>query len=216
MQKLLQDIPRRETSTTTPVLTSDHDNSCRNLLYRCGIPCSTAFLDLEDKLFFDYVYSTSYETTTKRFLTSFAIRRDIFRGFFGDTEDSLRSSSKVLCEEKEYPRGLQGVIPPSPTMIAKFETRGHPGPAGSSWFNGAHGRSRPAGSFWFNGAHGRSRSSRKPRSNRSSRIPRPSWRSRSVGNSRSSRQPRPNRCSSTTPSKNSKPSGYSRSFGISW
>ncbi|PVH69165.1 hypothetical protein DL98DRAFT_541837 [Cadophora sp. DSE1049] len=56
---------------------------------KCGRPRTSALLVDEGFLFFDHIYSTLYDTTPKRYLTSFAITRDFFHSFFGTTEDDL-------------------------------------------------------------------------------------------------------------------------------
>jgi len=74
---------------TAPELTSDHDNCRPELSDRCGRPRTSTLLADEGFLFLGHIYSTLYDTTPKRYLTSFAITRDFFHSFFGTTEDDL-------------------------------------------------------------------------------------------------------------------------------
>ncbi|KAH8745416.1 hypothetical protein F5882DRAFT_111163 [Hyaloscypha sp. PMI_1271] len=92
VQLMYQVLPHPEypgATTTTPELTSDHDNGRPDIIDRCGRPRTSAFQADEGYLFFDHIYSTSYETTPKRHLTSFAVTRDFFHSFFGTAEDEL-------------------------------------------------------------------------------------------------------------------------------
>jgi len=87
-----------ETMTAAPELTSDRENGrpdisdkCGrpDISYRCGRPHSSALQADEGCIFFDHIYSTSYDIAPKRYLTSFAITRDFFHSFFGTAEDDL-------------------------------------------------------------------------------------------------------------------------------
>ena len=87
--EIIGDIPRVETVKGKPELTSDHENCRPDIADRCGRPRASALEADEGYLFIDYIYSTSYDTTPKRYLTSFAITRDFFHSFFGTAEDDL-------------------------------------------------------------------------------------------------------------------------------
>jgi hypothetical protein len=87
--QIIGDIARAETVTTAPELTSDHENGRPDASDRCGRPRASALQADEGFLFFDHIYSTSYDTTPKRYLTSFAVTRDFFHSFFGTAEDEL-------------------------------------------------------------------------------------------------------------------------------
>jgi hypothetical protein len=84
-----------------PELTSDRNNYSsdildkRGRLDRSGRPHTSAFLSDEGNLFFDHIYSTSYDTAPKRYLTSFAITRDFFHSFFGTAADDLDQQSSL-------------------------------------------------------------------------------------------------------------------------
>jgi len=43
----------------------------------------------EDKIFYDYTHSQSSDIRPKRYLTSFAVKRDFFHSFFGSSLDDL-------------------------------------------------------------------------------------------------------------------------------
>lgn len=87
--QIIGDIARAETVTTAPELTSDHENGRPDASDRCGRPRASALQADGGYLFFDHIYSTSYDTTPKRYLTSFAVTRDFFHSFFGTAEDEL-------------------------------------------------------------------------------------------------------------------------------
>ena len=111
-----------EAVTIAPELTSDHDNCRPELSDRCGMPRTSALLADKSFLFFDHIYSTSYDTTPKRYLTSFAITRDFFHSFFGTAEDDLDQptffrlprdvssiTSAMIVDDAEGPRREGGI-----------------------------------------------------------------------------------------------------------
>jgi hypothetical protein len=89
---LFCDAELREPLVCPVELTSDNDDSRSHIEDRRGRPRVRALLDDEDRLFFDNIYSTSYDKTAKRYLTSFAVTRDFFLSFFGSEEDELGGS----------------------------------------------------------------------------------------------------------------------------
>jgi hypothetical protein len=71
---------------------------------------TSAFEADEGYLFFDHIYSTSYDTTPKRYLTSFAITRDFFHSFFGTAEDDLdQHSLHISGDDREGCERMQDV-----------------------------------------------------------------------------------------------------------
>lgn len=78
-----------ETMTAAPELTSNRENGRPDISYKCGRPHSNALQADEGCLFFNHIYSTSYNIAPKRYLTSFAITRDFFHSFFGTAKDDL-------------------------------------------------------------------------------------------------------------------------------
>ncbi|KAF4630047.1 hypothetical protein G7Y89_g8099 [Cudoniella acicularis] len=96
--QIIGDLECGETMTAAPELTSDREDgrpdisdkySRPDISYRYGRPHDSALQADEGCLFFDYIYLTSYDTTPKRYLTSFAITRDFFHSFFGTAKDDL-------------------------------------------------------------------------------------------------------------------------------
>ena len=85
---LMRDVPYAERMKVAPELTSD-DDCGSDFTDRYGRPHDHSFQADQESLFIDYIYSASYNTTAKRYLTSFAVKRDIFHSFFGSEEDDL-------------------------------------------------------------------------------------------------------------------------------
>jgi hypothetical protein len=84
--EIISEISRASKTLTTDLeLTSDHDNCGLDISERCSWPREDALQANEDYLFFDYIYSTSYDTTPKRYITSLAITRDSFHSTAEDT-----------------------------------------------------------------------------------------------------------------------------------
>lgn len=87
--QLMRDVPYAERRKVAPELTSDYDDCGSDITDRCGRPHDHSFQADQESLFIDYICSASYNTTAKRYLTSFAVKRDIFHSFFGSEEDEL-------------------------------------------------------------------------------------------------------------------------------
>ncbi len=82
-------MPYVKKELVAPVLTSDYEGCGSDISDRCGRPWERSFQADEESLFLEHIYSTSYSTSPKRYLTSFAVKRDFFRAFFGSEEDDL-------------------------------------------------------------------------------------------------------------------------------
>ncbi len=87
--QLFSDVPYFKKELVAPVLTSDYEGCGSDISDRCGRPWERSFQADEESLFLEHIYSTSYSTVPKRYLTSFAVKRDSFRAFFGSEEDDL-------------------------------------------------------------------------------------------------------------------------------
>ncbi|KAL9122018.1 MAG: hypothetical protein Q9187_001422 [Circinaria calcarea] len=88
-RQLLSDVPYLERVTVASELTSDHDDCGSHISDRCGRPWEHSFQADEESLFLNHIYLNSYSTLPKRYLTSFAVKRDFFRAFFVSEEDDL-------------------------------------------------------------------------------------------------------------------------------
>jgi len=97
-------VPYVERGRVTPALTSDHDDCGSNISDRCGRPRERSFQADEESLFLEHIYSTSYSTLPKRYLTSFAVKRDVFRAFFGSEEDDLDQPPSLKAFRDDHRR----------------------------------------------------------------------------------------------------------------
>jgi Protein of unknown function (DUF3723) len=138
--ELIGDIAYAETVTNIPELTSNHENRRPDISDRCGRPRVSVLQADEGYLFFDHIYSTSYDTSPKRYLTSFAITRDFFHSFFGTAEDDLDQHSPLRMPrdghagDREDSGRMQGVDaegppanqrpPPSPEVPPPADASG--------------------------------------------------------------------------------------------
>lgn len=87
LKALLADIQRRPSETETPALSSDCKAFGSDITSRCGRPFEQSFKDDAPYLFLQHVYhdcGRGAEHCRKRYLTTFAVKRDIFCAFFGD------------------------------------------------------------------------------------------------------------------------------------
>jgi hypothetical protein len=87
--QLMSDVPYAERMKVVPELTSDHDGCGPDISDRCGRPYNRSLQADQESLFLDHVYLNSYSSIPKRYLTSFAVKRDFFYSFFGSEEDDL-------------------------------------------------------------------------------------------------------------------------------
>ncbi|KAL9631872.1 MAG: hypothetical protein Q9164_005658 [Protoblastenia rupestris] len=102
--QLLGDVPYVKRGLAAPELTSDHEGCGSDISDRCGRPWERSFQADEESLFLEHIYFTSYSTVPKRYLTSFAVKRDFFRAFFGSEEDDLdqQPSFQVSQDDRRY------------------------------------------------------------------------------------------------------------------
>ncbi|KAL2056560.1 hypothetical protein ABVK25_002954 [Lepraria finkii] len=93
--QLMSDVPYAVRMRVVPELTSDHDGCGSNISDRWGRPYDQAFEADQESLFLDYIYFSPYGNVPKRYLTTFAVKRDFFRSFFGSEEDDLDRETHV-------------------------------------------------------------------------------------------------------------------------
>ena len=98
--QLFGDVPYVERRAVAPELTADYEGCGPNISDRCGRPRERSFQTDEENLFLKHIYSTSYSTRPKRHLTSFAVKRDFFRAFFGSEEDDLDQRQQLGSLQK--------------------------------------------------------------------------------------------------------------------
>ena len=93
--QLIRDVPYSERPKVDPELTSDQDDCGSDISNRCGRPYEQYFQADQESLFADYIYWKPYNTVPKRYLTSFAVKRDFFLSFFGTDEDEFDRQLQV-------------------------------------------------------------------------------------------------------------------------
>ena len=146
--QLLEDIEAVKTHTGCPELTSDYDDCGSDVEDRCGRPQEHSVIKDEEKLFLNHIYSESLTLAPKKYMTSFACKRDSFHFFFG-TPNQWRVS---LQEYEEIPNGnLDGNLGESddPSRKTKPSAADTEGVSESSVTNRSYGgnktRSHPSG-----------------------------------------------------------------------
>jgi len=102
--QLFSDVPYVKNELVAPVLTSDYEGCGSDISDRCGRPWERSFQADEESLFLEHIYSTSYSTVPKRYLTSFAVKRDFFRAFFGSEEDDLDQQPSFEAFQDDHRR----------------------------------------------------------------------------------------------------------------
>ena len=91
--QVLEDIDHVEIQTRFPELTSDHDDCKSDIDDRCGRPQEHSVKKDEESLFIDYIYPQSLTVTPRKYMTSFAWKRDMFHFFFGTLENEAHTQS---------------------------------------------------------------------------------------------------------------------------
>ena len=89
VSQVLADAAPLKGTTAHPELVSDTNGCGQDVSDRCGMPHTESLHEDEENLFFNHIYSSAYEESPKRYLTSFAVKRDIFHAFFGIAPDEL-------------------------------------------------------------------------------------------------------------------------------
>lgn len=102
--QLFSDVPYVKKELVAPVLTSDYEGCGSDISDRCGRPWERSFQADEESLFLEHIYSTSCSTVPKRYLTSFAVKRDFFRAFFGSEEDDLDQQPSFEAFQDDHRR----------------------------------------------------------------------------------------------------------------
>ena len=101
----------RNPSVEAPVISQ---NYCENdIVYRCGIPFEGSFKIDQKALFWDNIYSSNVESGTEEYLTSFAVKRDMFHAFFGTSDDSNLDQLCQVSKPKRH-RRIKLVFPNLP------------------------------------------------------------------------------------------------------
>jgi len=111
--QLFSDVPYVKEELIAPALTSDCEGCGSDISDRCGRPRERSFQADEGSLFLEHIYSTSYSTVPKRYLTSFAVKRDFFRAFFGSEEDDLDQQPSFEAFQDGHRRCQEEIVPRS-------------------------------------------------------------------------------------------------------
>ncbi len=100
--QLLSDVSYVEKETTTSELTSNHDNCEQNIFDRCDRSKKHSFQADKKSLFLDHIYSSSYCTLFKWYLTFFVVKQDFFCIFFYLKEDDLNQQLLTRVYQENY------------------------------------------------------------------------------------------------------------------
>ena len=106
--QLIGDVPYSERPKVFPELTSDDDDCGSDISNRCGRPYEQYFQADQESLFPDYIYPKPYSPVPKRYLTSFAVKRDFFHSFFGSEEDEFDRQVQVKAFRDDITRDQGG------------------------------------------------------------------------------------------------------------
>lgn len=93
--QVLEDIEEVKPQTRRPEVTSDYDDCGSDIEDRCGRPQEHSVKKDEENLFLNHIYPESLAITPKKYMTSFACKRDSFHFFFWDTKARGKASAWV-------------------------------------------------------------------------------------------------------------------------
>lgn len=111
----LKQIQPRGVGIEAPEISSDRDSCGSDLSLRCGRPFEQAFHNDVGRLYLRYLYKDYRDAQRKRYITSFAVKRDIFHAFFGSPLDGDHYMADVEPETR---------LSPSPVLsIDQSQTR---------------------------------------------------------------------------------------------
>ncbi len=102
----LKQIQPRSAITEAPEISSDRDSCGSDVSLRCGRPYEHAFHDDVGCLYLRYLYKDYGDVQRKRYITSFAVKRDIFHAFFGSSSEA--DDSLDIVEPEPGPSPLLG------------------------------------------------------------------------------------------------------------
>ena len=97
----LEDIEQVETEIRHPEVTSDYDDCGSDIEDRCGRPQEHSVKKDEENLFLNHIYSESLATVPKRYMTSFAWKRDMFHFFFGTPQKEAQNIKVDLSRDTD-------------------------------------------------------------------------------------------------------------------
>lgn len=102
---VLSKVQARQVEIERPYIASDRDASCgHDISFRCGRPFENAFIADRPFMFIRHIYSKHISLETRRFLSTFAVKRSIFHSFFGEPE---LCPGQLHSLEEEAPEDLQ-------------------------------------------------------------------------------------------------------------
>ena len=91
--QLLEDVEEVKTHARCPEVTSDYDDCGSDIEDRCGRPQEHFVKKDEDNLFLKHIYPESLVITPKKYMTSFACKRDSVHFFFRDARTQGKTSA---------------------------------------------------------------------------------------------------------------------------
>ncbi len=92
--QVLEDIEEVKTQTRYSEVTSDYDDCGSDIEDRCGRPQEHSVTKDEENLFLNHIYPESFAVIPRKYMTSFACKRDSFHFFFGTPKHEAKSSQR--------------------------------------------------------------------------------------------------------------------------
>ena len=126
--QVLEDIEEVNTQTRQPEMTSDYDDCGSDIEDRCGRPQEHSVEKDEENLLLNHIYPEALKIVPKKYMTSFAWKRDMFHLFFGSPEIEINrkqrseeQSSKALDSNVREGNSTPGTATISITIPEKYE-----------------------------------------------------------------------------------------------
>lgn len=100
---VLRKAQTRHSKSEQPCLNSDRESGCgRDVSSRCGRPYESSFIADRVSLFFPYIYGQREHSPSRRFLSSFAVKRAIFHHFFGGPGECPGAPSQTSTDGVDH------------------------------------------------------------------------------------------------------------------
>lgn len=92
--QVLKDIEEVKIQTRYFEMISDYDDCGSDIEDRCGRSQEHSVTKDEENLFLNHIYSESFAVILRKYMTSFACKRDSFHFFFGTSKHEAKSSQR--------------------------------------------------------------------------------------------------------------------------
>ena len=115
ISRILKEIKPLDFAYKPPTIASDRDGCGIDIAFRCGRPYELSLSNDRPFLFMVHIYQPTPDSGRRlTFLTTFAVKRDIFHAFFGSSLDNACDDGQTPHQDDSDPPSSPGDLPTSP------------------------------------------------------------------------------------------------------